>query len=345
MSSSPSVDQQLQESVSYALGDCPAPKVREIHIDFLLEEEFTVNQSFLEHFIGAYKNHGGSCRVVSVERSVADQFGEADVLVLYKQSEGDDNCTAILIEDKIGAGFQPGQPERYRERGEHGLLQKSQKSWKEYWTCLVAPQSYITEEARDGFDAVITLEKIKEWMAPTDSARHSFKARVIQDAIDKADRPGPQEIDEQVTQFRASYFCLLGTFFADRSQQVYMRPPKPSWKGEVWFRIKSSLLRNGAYIHHKAPNGFVDLTFPDTDGRRLNAAGALLEKGMTIEQTGKSSAIRLRVTAITQFDNFERERVSVEEAFASVERLLSFYMRQQTHLDPILMSAATAPVK
>jgi hypothetical protein len=168
---------------------------------------------------------------------------------------------------------------------------------------------------------------------------------VIEDAIRKADWLGPQEVDEQVTRFRASYFCLLEKFFAARGPHVHMRRPKESWKGETWFRIKSSLLRNGAYIHHKAPNGFVDLTFPDTDSGRLRGAGALLEEGMTIEQTGKSAAIRLRASAITQFDNFERERVRVEEAFASVERLLGFYVREHARLDPILTSAATVPAK
>jgi hypothetical protein len=345
MSNSPSTNQELGSGdTPYSIGSCSAPKVRELHIDFLLEEEFNVSPSFLEHFIRAAGKGQGSFTRQSVKRSVEDQFGEADLVVLYGRSQEAASSTAILIEDKIGAGLQPEQAERYRRRGEYG---KGHEWWQDYWTCLVAPKTYITEEAADGFDATITLEEIKGWMAVSEPARHSFKARVIHDAILKSARLGPQEVDQQVTDFRARYFGFLQKFFSGlgKGEDVYMRPPTPSWKGETWFRIKSPLLRQGAYIHHKAPNGFVDLTFPYTDADRLRAAEALLEQDMTLAQTGKSAAIRLQVSTITEFADFELERNSVEEAFESVKRLLTFYLREHARLEPILTSAATVPAE
>ena len=109
--------------------------------------------------------------------------------------------------------------------------------------------------------------------------------------------------------------------------------------------IKSPLLQEGAYIHHKAPNGCVDLTFPNTNSDLLKASAPFLEDEMTIEQTGKSSAIRLRVSPIMQYENFELERPKVEQAFAAVTKLLSFYDREGARLHPILASAASVPAK
>jgi len=166
--------------------------VREIHVDFLLEEEFNVSPSFLEHFIKrARKDQGGPFSKESVKRSVSDPFGEADLVVVYKQSEGDAKRIAILIEDKIGAEFQPSQAERYRKRGELG----KGREWDDYWTCLVAPESYIGEGSADGFDAEIGLEEINEWIAASEPARRAFKVEVIQEAIRKANWLGPQEVD------------------------------------------------------------------------------------------------------------------------------------------------------
>ena len=148
-----------------------------------------------------------------------------------------------------------------------------------------------------------------------------------------------------MTQFRKLYFECLNEFFADRRQGVNMKSPGPSWKGETWFRIKSRLLQKDAYIHHKAPNGCVDLTFPDTNSDLLKTTAPFLEDEMTIEQTGKSSAIRLKVSPIMKFEDFELERPKVEQAFAAVTRLLNFYDREGARLHPILASAASVPAK
>lgn len=256
---------------------------------------------------------------------------------MYKRSEGTGERTAILIEDKIRAEFQPNQPERYRKRGEQGKGQQ----WLDYWTCLVASEEYVHDGFDKRFDATITLEQIKEWIAASEPARHKFKAAVIEDAIRKVGCDGPQHVDEAVTLFRELYFKCFQEFFADRSQDVHMREPGRAWSGETWFRIKSPLLQQGTYIHHKAPHGCVDLTIPNTNAELLKGAAPFLENEMTIEQTGKSSAIRLKVSPIMQFENFEQERSKVEQAFASVRQLISFYNRERARLQSILMRAVS----
>jgi hypothetical protein len=69
-------------------------QVRELHIDFLLEEEFYSNPQFLRGFLDATEpkdacSHPDAARlpdasalIESVRRSVSDAFGEADLIVV-----------------------------------------------------------------------------------------------------------------------------------------------------------------------------------------------------------------------------------------------------------------------
>jgi hypothetical protein len=337
------------------------PIVKERHIDFLLQEEFSVNPAFLRDFvkvaaqsfaettarnnepklfIEAACQPGAQIKLVSVKHSVSDVYGEADLVVLYKL-DGTNEHVAILIEDKIGAPFQDRQASRYKDRGDFG--EKAGK-WNHYWTCLVAPECYI--KRRHGFDASVELEQIKRWFVSNDPGRARFKTEIIDRAIKKASIIGVKVVDPIVTAFRASHYEAFTGFFKDDPHAPEMRPPQNTWDGDVWFRINcSDLLPKGAYIHHKAPWGFVDLTFPNTDAQRMKKnpnIESTLETGMTIEQTVKSAAIRLHVSKIEDFRCFDDQRASVEEAFLAVRRLLNFYTRERSRLEPVLLGARTA---
>jgi hypothetical protein len=237
---------------------CPGPTVQEVHIDFLLEEEFSVDLNFLQRFIEAAGQHGAPLQVQRVEHSVSDNHGEADLIVVYQEVEGSGDRVAILIEDKIRAGFQPRQPDRYHERGESGKGIR----WNRYWTCLIAPKSYARSNSDHGFDAVVTLEQITEWIAATEPKRREFKVRAIDQAIKKAEGSGVQVVDQEMTAFRKSHYAFFEEFFADQREDVQMRLPADTWWGDAWFEIRSRLLPSGAYINHKSQAGFVGSRFP-----------------------------------------------------------------------------------
>lgn len=126
-------------------GDSLSP-VEERHIDYILEEEFSVNPEFLEFFLNEARRTAqdkkrildrvekSQCHAV---RSATTARGESDLLVKY-DIQGSPLPVAILIEDKIRAGFQDDQPQRYHERGKEG----TGKEWSAYWTCLVADAKY-----------------------------------------------------------------------------------------------------------------------------------------------------------------------------------------------------------
>jgi hypothetical protein len=212
--------------------------------------------------------------------------------------------------------------------------------WDQYWTVLVAPEIYITRG--HDFDAAVTLEQVSSLLSSVDPKRRQFRAGVIKQAIKKASQTGVQVVDPTMTAFTEAYFAFFKAVFKHRAEDVSMRSPAPVYKGEVWFRISSRFLPKGVYIHHKADRGFVDLTFPDTNAGRIKSFQPSLESGMTVHQTGKSSAIRKLVPAIESWSNFTQEVDKVVDAFAAVTELLDFYVNRRTELDSITGSASTS---
>jgi hypothetical protein len=308
------------------------PTVQEIHIDFLLQEEFSVDPQFLRSFVGAAGEHWTPLAVEHVRHSVSDQYGEADLVVIFRDTAG--LRVAMLIEDKIRAAFQVGQAERYLKRGEHGRISRE---WDSYLTVLVAPASYI--KAGHGFQAAVSLEQIISYLSPAESKRQAFKAQAIADAIRKATETGVQVVDDTVTAFRTSYFAHFEEFFKHRRQDISMRAPAPTWKGDTWFEFRSPLLPKGAYINHKSDRGFVDLTFPNSDAGCLRSIESNLEIGMSVHQTYKSAAIRLLVPLISSWTSFDQERIKVTDALSAVTKLLDFYSGERLGLDPALNRA------
>ncbi len=214
-----------------------------------------------------------------------------------------------------------------------------QSEWNQYWTVLVAPESYIKHG--HGFDTAVTLEQISSFLSKLEPKRRDFKAQVIAQATNVPDS-GVKVVDPIITQFRASYFTFFEEFFKHRRQEVNMRAPAPTWKGDIWFEIRSPILPKGAYINHKSDRGFVDLTFPSTDAERLRPAESFLESGMSVHQTYNSSAIRIQVPAILNSVEFAEERDKVTDALSAATRLIDFYARQHLRLEPILKSASTS---
>lgn len=316
------------------------PQVRELHIDFLLEEEFCSNPEFLCAFLGIAKPALGSQlpeplgEVQSVMRSVPDPYGEADLVVIYLNSAG--SRIALLIEDKLRARFQPEQAMRYTKRGRAGIGNR----WDSFRTCLVAPKAYARNP--NGFDMKVNIEDIVGLFAGGEDLRHKFKVQVLQDAIRKCEANGVQVVDPVMTIFRERHFACFYEFFREEAQNgtFQIRLPAPTYSGDTWFEVRSPKLPRGTYINHKSAMGAVDLTFPNTDVAALEPLRPFLETGMAPVQTGKSAAIRLQVSAIRDFGDFDGVRTNVEEGLAAVRLLLGFYIQEKERFSAAMAQPA-----
>lgn len=325
-----------EEDLSSARGANPLfiQHVSEADIDWIVCTELNSNPRFRdwlgETIFGlAPLVHEGAWR------SVCDPIlGESDVVWAFRAADG--RSRMVLIENKIHAGAQPCQSERYAERAQ---LYVQSNYCSEFKTVLLSPNGYTSTDS-DKYERHLSYENVQRWFESEDGERSKYFAALFRAAIEKRIHTGPQVIDAEVTEFRKSYFAYFREFFQDRPD-VTMQPPKDSWKGEVWFHIRSTRLPHGAYVSHKSPMGFVDLTFPNTDAHRLKTAESMLDDGMTIQQTSKSAAIRLSVPEIRQFSDFQLERCNVGQAFTAVRKLLDFYDRQRSQLEPLLSNPNT----
>lgn len=307
--------------------------VQEHHIDFLLEEEFAANPAFLTFVLSAAsQNRGESWETglpaassepnCSSIRSVTTDQGETDVLVIYQSTEVF-GCVAILIENKIRAGFQPKQAERYRMRGEEG---KRSGDWKNFWTCLIAPERYA--DNNEGFDARVSLETLRSFFSQED-ARTKFKAGVLDRALHLFEQTGLQKKDEAVTRFRSFYAQEAEAFF--RPSGINWPKARDAWWGDTWFNFRGGPLPKGIEIVHKAPADFVDLAFPNTPQETLAKAinQCASERGLVAVQTGKSASLRLTIEKLTDYEHCELAKPIILEAFEGVRWLADFYPKAQ----------------
>lgn len=322
-------DEERADSLSL-----PHSPIQEQHIDFLLEEEFTSNQAFLhfflkeagKNFIAPWNDSDHAARLVPSEarsceavRSATTRTGETDVLIIYEPAHAPGSQVAILIEDKIRAGFQKDQAKRYRERGEEG---QQGKQWDSYFTCLVAPQKYGKDNA--GFDTRVSLETIRSFFS-ADDHRTQFKAGVFERALKHFAATGVQKLDAAMTIFRAFYAHEAEQFL--KPGEVEWDKPRDAWWDDNWFTFTQAEFPAGAKIFYKPKMGSVELCYANADASSLQE---LLTKcsdadGIAIKPMRKSAAFCMIVKPIHDFTKPEDVRHLVQESFIAVRKLLVFH--------------------
>ena len=89
--------------------------VSERDTDLLFLEEFISSPDFTDFFLRSIGLSNLGLSFLKASRSVTDSTGESDLEVTLK----DDNNQnfVLLLENKVNAGFQPQQADRYRARG------------------------------------------------------------------------------------------------------------------------------------------------------------------------------------------------------------------------------------
>lgn len=299
------------------------PGVCERDIDLLLLEEFLASAEFGNWFVRKVSNGEASSAVLmGARRSVTESNGESDLEVTLKLP--DDSTLRLLIENKVGAGLQPQQAERYRSRG---FTYVNRGDCKICVNVLIAPRRYFgPKNLPKGFDAIVSYEEIREWFIEQDNLgeRLRYKLALLDAAIEKGTL-GYQSIeDDAVTLFWRRYWEYINIHVP-----YYLLPkpgPKPAAATFITFRPEN--FPSGVSLIHKLSTGRADLQFSNY-GERLtelqNRFGKKLESDMRIARATKSGAITIEVPIVNVGHGFEEQLANIKVGIEAIKRLYEWF--------------------
>ena len=312
--------------------------VSERDIDLLLLEEFQSSPSFQDWFVA--EALGPSVRLgrcIAAERSVYHSAGESDLEVTFLDSE--DKKTRLMIENKVGAGLQQLQAQRYQDRGQQYIAGGDCVG---FYTVIVAPARYFgTSEGAKGFGSRVTYEQVLSWFqnAAELGDRRNYKTKLLQSAIQKGTLGWQPEEDKPNTRFWQGYWRIA----TERAPELEMWKPaegKPSRSGFIGFHPRHPPLPNGIKLYHKFNHGHVDLQLAGM-GRRVNEVnsilGQYLEPGMTVESAAMSAAIRVLVPKLTSSLPVEEQ---ISNVYVGIEAAKQLYAWFQMHQGAWVLHAA-----
>jgi len=298
------------------------PRLYERDIDVLLQEELIFNQNVALTFAKAlgltHPLHVRDCRL-----SVVDQTGETDVFALF---ETGGQKGLLLIENKIDAGFQPRQPERYRERAElfavDGKLDLN-------FCVLVAPKRYAppSSASLQHFDAVISYEDIAAAISSESTERANHRAALLLRAVEQARSSYTMAPVPEVGDLWQRIFEIASREFPD----LEMAAPSDKGSQSKWIIFKADLPAK-ITIDWKITSPSIELSFwPGAIHWPVENIDLSALAGARREMSGKTTAIRLpgpRPPA----DWTKIPNEQIREALGEALKLLHFYRTNSGHL-------------
>lgn len=293
--------------------------VAERDIDLLILEELSVNDSFRVWLAGRVLGPGVYARLIGAWHSICDgNLGESDIVFGFESVPG--MRIAVLIENKIDALPQPQQGERYRARGERGI---EVGTWDEFRTCLLAPQKYLSGSATaELYDANVSYEDLAAFFTSflASDERFSYKAKVVQEAIEQNRRGYQAEISDAMTTFVTRYYEFAIKTYPDlRPMQVKPRP-----RGGDWVMFKPLGLPSGVKLCHQLGPGAVKLLFgpPETVESLQKKFASHSQEDMVIKPAGKSVGVSIEVPKLSPLTTrFEAEKDNILIALAAARTL------------------------
>lgn len=273
--------------------------VSERDMDMLFANALCTYPGFINLFLDAANINTENVEVNSVSLSKTEaHLGESDITVILTL---DGIKYGFLIEDKIDAIAMPNQHERYIKRAEKGI---KSSEYEKYEIFIVCPQKYydIDEEAKK-YEHFVSYEKCKKFFNSIDSVDARLKALQVSQAIEKSHKPPQVIINENANAFFRKYKQYQETHY----EELSLRTRETS--NGYWAHYNVNL--KNAYIHHKIPQGYVDLTLKKAadkiDDVRilaswLNAHGYANVKGAVITN---SASLRIIVPKLNMQNAFE----------------------------------------
>lgn len=284
-------------------------------MDLLLAEAASTDAEFCRLIIDKTDLRGKPFKTTKVEVSKSDTDGESDVTLVV---EVDGNAYGLLIEDKVDAPAMQNQHGRYLKRGDTGI---KTGEYTDYRVFIFCPEKYrqSNNEAKL-YEHVLTYEECRDFFIEKDDSLSSYRAQQLSQAISKAKRPPSVTIDKDANAFFRKY-CQ----YQEENYPSLERVTKETSNG-WWPHYNTNLI--GVYIHHKMPDGTVDLTFPKAadkieDLRRV--ADWARYHGIpdaTVAKRAKAASIRIKVPPFEMRSDFDDvSRKDLDKCFDAIQQL------------------------
>jgi hypothetical protein len=301
--------------------------VSERDMDLLLLEELVSSTEFQHWFLTQCLGEvPEQLRCLEVGRSIRHVTGESDLEILCELAGGAKHC--LLVENKVGAGFQEAQAARYVQRAESYVKAGRAAAFS---TVLVAPQRYFGADAGSrGFDSRISYEQIRDWYLAQSGlgARARYKVQLLNCAIEKGTLGYQPVEDAPTTSFWRDYWLLATA----EAPELEMPEPANKPSGSTFIYFRPSIVKRGTSICHKFTRGFVDLQLAGM-GARLNevriAQAKWIASDMHVVQAGKSAAIRLLVPKLDPAETITSQSESVRVGLRAAMRLLDWTVARE----------------
>jgi hypothetical protein len=299
--------------------------VCERDVDLLLLGECVANPKFVQWLVATigFDEALGSA-LVRAERSATLSNGESDLeLILEHPSTG--NKYMLMLENKIAAGFQPQQAERYQKRGQGHVFRGECTSFR---SVLIAPQKYLGKGASTkGFNTVITYEAILGWcvIAYRGQTRLRYLSRMLEAAIEKSTFGYQPQEDKPVTTFWRRYWLLS----CQIAPELELSEPTGKPARSSFFYFQPCKLPKGVKLCHKVTYGNVDLQFAgfgDQTNQLRSTLEGFLEKEMEVARTGKSAAVRMHVPRVDMNSDLEQNVELMTMGILAAKHLQAWYL-------------------
>lgn len=161
-------------------GDRSVSNILERDVDLVIVQLLQTDPTFRGWFFQQLEPNDKLDQFLGVEHSVTDTKGESDIVFGVETQDG--QRWLLLIENKIDAAKRERQVERYFERGQSYV---DNRSWDDFHVGLIAPARYIGEVERDEFQTVIRYEEIAATLEELDHDGTPFMLDVFDCALER----------------------------------------------------------------------------------------------------------------------------------------------------------------
>ncbi len=159
---------------------------------------------------------------------------------------------------------------------------------------IFCPQKYLegNTEAKK-YENCVTYEEARDFFAGSEEASAKVWSDMLEQALDKAKKPSDVTLNEKANAFTIEYKKYIKEYYPE----INVRTSDNA--NGYWLHIGT--IFGEAYIYHKIPQGFVDLTIPSRADMIEKAKGMAswlrdnTNQRITAEITGKSCAFRIEV--------------------------------------------------